>query len=80
MRDAYERRIEMMRIQNLEDWRRARMIAFYAMKPHMKNQNLSITDFLPLEGDHETVVDKEQEAQEIIEYYQKRGWLNQGTA
>lgn len=36
---------------DLKDWERARLIAFYAVLPHLKNKNTKIERFLPLPSD-----------------------------
>lgn len=68
----------MQRELNTEAWRRARLVAFYAVKPHLNNKNLSITDFLPLEGDQQTHTEAESLA--VIEHYKKMGWLKPADA
>lgn len=76
MGEAYERRAERDSAQNIELWRQARFVTFNLLRPHLKNQHLSITDFMKLPGD--LVVDKVQAAQDAraaIEHYKKKGWL-----
>lgn len=51
MRYGYERKLEQVKELNLEAWRRTRMTAYTAAKPHLKNQNLDIWEFMPLPGD-----------------------------
>ena len=70
------RRIEVQKEQNMEGWRQARMVSFMALKPHLKDQNLSMYDFLPLPGD--PIVDTvaaEAEAMAMIKHYEQMGLL-----
>jgi len=76
MRQGHERKTELTKELNLENWRQARFMAFMALKPHLKNQNLSIVDFLPLPGDEVTdVAQLEKEALAAIEQYTRMGLL-----
>jgi hypothetical protein len=80
MSDGYQRRADTERELNLEAWRQARFVAFNSLKPHLKNQMLTITDFMPLPGDTESLAQHEKEADDVYRYYQDRGWLKQGEA
>lgn len=78
LRDGYMRKLDVKRELNLEGWRQARLIAYHAVIPHVKNQNLSIQDFMPIPGDNTNR--SEDEAMAVIEYYKQQGWLKEGKA
>lgn len=81
--DALERRQSEKIALNLEAWRRARLIAYCATKPHMleKDKNMTVYDFMPLEGDPTKLqqieaiknyhVKEEQEIRDVLEAYKK---------
>lgn len=79
-RRAYDRKTEYDRIMNLEAWRQARFIAYNAVKPHLSNKMLTIHDFMPLEGDHDSVASQEQAAEDVLKYYEERGWIKKAIA
>ena len=72
------RQMDVQRELNMEGWRRARFIAYQAIRPHLKNQHLSITDFMPLEGDQSK--HSEAESLAVIEHYKRKGWLKEAKA
>jgi len=80
MREGYDRDIKRRQTENIEAWRQARFIAFNSVKPHLKNQNMRITDFMELPGDKEQQSEDaklavQKEHREAIEHYKKMGWL-----
>lgn len=76
MRDGYDRRIEIAKENNLESWRQARLVAYLSLKPHLKEQNLSMYDFMPLPGDPKPDVRAaEAEGLAMIREYERMGRL-----
>lgn len=51
IREGYIKRREERKFDILNSWRQTRFLAYMLAKPNLKNQNLSIYDFLPLEDD-----------------------------
>lgn len=83
MRDGYERKMSDTVELNLESWRQARMIAFVNAKPNLKNQNLSIWEFMPLPGDpterdleamkQKQIEESQIQLNEAIKFYRQNG-------
>lgn len=49
--DEFVYRVEGFRKQKILQWEHTRVMAFSSIKPHLKNQNLKIENFFPLESD-----------------------------
>lgn len=86
MKEGYSRRItDMIQVENemnMERWRQTRFIAYSMAKPYLKDQNLTIYEFMQLPGDPTGEEIKQEgekgldtKALEVIEYYTKNGWL-----
>lgn len=76
MRDGYTRRMELAKEQNIEGWRQARLVAYISLKPHLKEQGLSMYEFMPLPGDPKVDVKaSEAEALAMIREYERMGRL-----
>lgn len=72
---GYNRSMDVKRELNLEGWRQARLMAFYAAAPYLE-KHTSITDFMKLPGD--PIFDKESAeiaALAKIQEYKDKGWL-----
>lgn len=51
MNEGYKRKIDSERNNIIESWRQARLISYFIVKPHLKDQNIPIFEFYPLPND-----------------------------
>lgn len=86
MKDGYDRQLKIKRELNLEGWRQARFIAYMIARPNLIDKQLSIWNFMPLDGDptpEEMAEMKQQEqtkqmeqAQRVHEHWKKKKYGN----